>query len=156
MGNDDDLAAMAEEELQAEEDAQVAAASAATAGPLDDAKARHVFAQEQKLLDEMTEIAEAARGRPDARVRKIIDWIRKNMCPDLSKPGARWTDIRVIFFTEYDDTKRYLCDQIAAAIEGSDRAGERIAIYHGPTPPDERREIQQAFTGPQRSIPCAS
>ena len=35
VGNDDDRAALAEEELQAEEDAQVAAASAATAGPLD-------------------------------------------------------------------------------------------------------------------------
>ena len=117
--------------------------------PLTDAKARQLFAREQKLLDEMTEIAEAARGLPDARVRKLIDWIRENMCPDLPLGEAarrpQWNDIRVIIFTEYDDTKRYLHQQLSAAIADTDRAGERIAIYHGPTPPDEREEIKRAF-----------
>ncbi len=75
------------------------------------------------------------------------------MCPDLSKPGARWNDIRVIFFTEYDDTKRYLHEQLSAAIEGSDRAGQRIAIYHGPTPPDEREEIKRSFNKPPAEHP---
>ena len=77
-----------------------------------------LFAREKQLLDEMTEIAEAARGRPDARVRKLVDWIRENMCPDLpplgtTRPGppARWNETRVIIFTEYDDTKRYLQQQ---------------------------------------------
>ena len=55
VGSDDDLASLAENELQAEEEAQVAAASAATAGPLDDATARPLFAREQRLLHEMTE-----------------------------------------------------------------------------------------------------
>ena len=153
VGSDDDRAALSEAELHAEDDAQVAAVSAATTGPLHDAKARQLFAHEQKLLDEMTGIAEAARGLPDARVRKIIAWVRKNMCPDLSKPRARWNDIRVIFFTEYDDTKRYLDQQLSAAIEGSDRAGQRIAIYHGPTPPDEREEIKRAFNKPPDKHP---
>jgi superfamily II DNA or RNA helicase len=153
VGSDDDRAALAEDELQAEEESQVAAASAATAGPLDDAKARQLFAREQKLLEKMTEIAEAARGLPDARVRRIIEWIREKMCPGLSKPGACWNDIRVIFFTEYDDTKRYLHQQLSAAIEGSDRAGQRIAIYHGPTPPDEREEIKRAFNKPPEKHP---
>ena len=129
----------------------MASASAATAGPLDDAAAQKLFAREQMLLEEMTESAEAARGLPDARVRKLIDWIREKMCPDLPKPGsrpaapARWNDVRVIIFTEYDDTNRYLHQQLSAAIEGTDRAAERIAVYHGPTPPDEREEIQRAF-----------
>lgn len=105
----------------------MAAASAATAGPLDDATARKLFAREQKLLEEMTEVAEASRGLPDARVRKLIDWIREKMCPDLPKSGrrpaapAKWNNVRVIIFTEYDDTKRYLNQQLSAAIEGTDR-----------------------------------
>ena len=51
----------------------------------------------------------------------------------------------VIIFTEYDDTKRYLHQQLQAAIEGTDRADERIAIFHGPTPSEEREAIKQAF-----------
>ena len=102
----------------------------------------------------MTEIAEAARGLPDARVRKLVDWIREKMCPDLPPLGtmqdqgtpARWNDTRIIIFTEYDDTKRYLQQQLTAAIATSDRAAERIAVYHGPTPPAEREEIKRAFT----------
>ncbi len=152
VGADDDRAALAEEELHAEEEAQIEAASAATLGPLTDAAAKALFAREQKLLDEMTELAEAARGVPDARVRRLIQWIREKMCPALPQPGKPrpatppdWTDIRIIIFTEYDDTKRYLQEQIGGAIEGTDRAERRIAIYHGPTPQDERKEIQKAF-----------
>ncbi len=167
---DDDRATLPEEQLQAEEDAQFEAVSAATVGPLTSAEDRILFVREKKLLDEMTEIAEAARGLPDARVRRLAQWIREKMCPPLesrlqpvcSQPdgpqqpkgwtptppplaGARWNDTRVILFTEYDDSKRYLQQQLSALIEGSDRADERIAIYHGPTPPAQRKEIQRAF-----------
>jgi len=153
VGNDDDRATLSEQDLQAEEEVQVAAATDATAAPLTDATSRQLFGREQRLLDEMTEIAEASRGLPDARVRKLIQWIRENMCPDLSKPGARWNDIRVIFFTEYDDTKRYLQQHLAGAIEGTDRAERRIAIYHGPTPQEERKEIQEAFQADPKKHP---
>jgi hypothetical protein len=61
-----------------------------------------------------------------------------------AKP-AKWNDTRIIIFTEYDDTKRYLYQQLSAAIEGTDRADDRIAIYHGPTPHDEREAIKLAF-----------
>jgi len=197
VGADDDRATLSEDQLQAEEDAQFEAVSAATVGPLTDAEDKIRFAREKKLLDEMTEIAEAARSLPDARVRRLIQWIRENMCPNLPEPGnarrgspdpaettdrkvsstagrpsvasvarsgdrpqrsgvarsgdrpqhapAEWNDIRVIFFTEYDDTKTYLNQQLSPLIEGTDRGPERIAIYHGPTPPAQRKEIQRAF-----------
>ena len=156
IDNDDDRATLSEEELQAEEEAQIEAAT------LDTTPARsHSFAREKQLLDEMTEIAEAARGLPDARVRKLVDWIRQNMCPDLPPlgttqtqgPPARWNDNRVLIFTEYDDTKRYLQQQLTAAIASTDRAGERIAIYHGPTPQAEREEIKRAFTTDPKKHP---
>lgn len=153
VGNDDDRAAMAEEQLQAEEDAQVAAASADTFGPVTDSAAKALFAHEQKLLDQMDDIAQRTRGLPDARVRNLVEWIRKSMCPDLGKPGAAWNDTRVIIFTEYDDTKRYLKQQIDAAIQGSDRGEQRIEIYHGPTPPAKREEIKQAFNANPKKHP---
>ena len=157
IDNDDDRATLSEEELQAEEEAQIEAATRDTTP----AEAGRPFAREKQLLDQMTEIAEAARGLPDARVRKLVDWIRQNMCPDLPPlgtmqtqgPPARWNETRIIIFTEYDDTKRYLQQQLSAAIATTDRAGERIAIYHGPTPPAEREEIKRAFTTDPKKHP---
>ena len=109
----------------------------------------------------MTEVAEAGRGLPDARVRKLVDWIRGNMCANLPPLGtmrttgspAPWNNARIIIFTEYGDTKRYLQQQLSAAIATTDRASERIAIYHGPTPPAEREEIKRAFTTDPRKQP---
>jgi len=101
----------------------------------------------------MTAIAEASRGLPDARVRTLLDWVRQHMCPALGQPGATWNDTRVLIFTEYDDTKRYLQQQLDAAMAGSDRAAQRIAVYHGPTPPAQREEIRQAFNANPRKHP---
>ena len=143
VGSDDDRATLSEQELQAEEDAQVEAATLATRQRK--AIPPKVLRRRAKTLDQMTEIAEASRALPDGRVRKFLEWIRKNMCPDMGKPGAKWTDLRILIFTEYDDTKRYLHQQLAGAIQHSDRADERIAIYHGPTPIEEREAIKQAF-----------
>jgi superfamily II DNA or RNA helicase len=151
-GSDDDRATLAIAELQADEDEQIAAVTAATT-PTDRKGPSKLFAREQQLLEQMTEVADAARAEPDARVRKLIDWIRKSMCPNLGKPGAKWNDVRVLIFTEYDDTKRYLQQQLAGTIERSDRAEQRIAIYHGPTPPDEREAIKKAFNADPKHHP---
>jgi superfamily II DNA or RNA helicase len=150
---DDDRAALEEEQLQAEEDAQFEAASAATMGPLEDLSSKELFAHEQKLLDEMTEVAEQARGKSDTRTERLIEWIREQMCPDLGNAGAKWNDTRVLIFTEYDDTKRYLVGRLEAAIAGSDQADQRIQVFHGPTPPPKREEIKQAFNTDPRKHP---
>lgn len=159
VDNDDDRALLNEEELGAEVDAQIAAATAATVGPITAPAARELFERERRLLDRMEEIAGAARALPDARVRHLVDWIRIHMCPDLSALGtteqsgspAQWNNTRVIIFTEYDDTKRYLRQQLEAAIALTERASERINVYHGPTPPAEREEIKRAFnTDPKK------
>jgi hypothetical protein len=141
VGADDDRALLSEEDLAAEEEQEIEAVSAATVGPT----TGELFAREQVLLDEMSELAETSRALPDARVRKFIEWIREHMCPGLHTPGAAWNNTRVIVFTEYDDTKRYLHQQLGGAIAGTDRAEERIAIFHGPTPLDEREAIKTAF-----------
>lgn len=145
VGNDDDRATLDEEQLQAEEDAQFEAASAATMGPIEDLSAKDLFAREQKLLEQMTDIAEQARGKPDARIRRLIEWMRENMCPDLGKSGAKWNNTRILIFTEYEDTKRYLVQQLQAVLTGSADAERRIEIFHGPTPPQQRDEIKRAF-----------
>lgn len=161
VGSDDDRAVLPEEELRAEEEAQFEAVSRDTAGPFTGDKAKKLFTQEQHLLDEMTEIAEAACFLPDARIRSLVHWIRDNMCPDLPPLGEsfdgsdapEWNETRLLIFTEYDDTKRYLVEQLNAAIAGSDRAQRRIAVYHGPTPIPKREELKRAFNKDPRKHP---
>lgn len=161
VGSDDDRATLSEEELRAEEEAQIEAASLVAAGSLQGLEAKDLFAKEQKLLEEMTTIAEAARGLPDAKVQALLKWIKKYMCPGLPELGATppagplapWNDTRVIIFTEYEDTRRYLSQQLSAAIAFTDRAQERIAIYHGPTPLADREEIKRAFNANPKKHP---
>ncbi|MGH7134912.1 MAG: helicase-related protein, partial [Pirellulales bacterium] len=152
---DDDRAELEEEELAALEDAQFAASTAATAGEsrLADADA------ERRLLDEMQSVAERARGLPDARMRYLIDWVKQNMCSgarlpgERRAPGATWTDLRLLIFTEYEDTKRYLLNMLRAAIAGTDLDEHRIEVFHGPTPPDKRDQIKRAFNKPPQQHP---
>jgi len=153
IGSDDERATQPIELLQADEEAQVEAATLQGALTTKDQAAKKSFEQEQALLLQMTEIAETNRVLPDARVKKLLAWIRERMCPEMGKPGAKWTALRVLIFTEYDDTKRYLQQQITEAIYASDRAEDRIAIYHGPTPPEDREEIKRAFNTPPDKHP---
>jgi Helicase conserved C-terminal domain len=149
VGADDERATLSEEALAAEADAQMEAVTSATMGPTEDGSSRSIFVREQQLLDEMTELADKARFQPDGRVKKLMEWIRTYQL----KNGGFWAEIRVIIFTEYDDTKRYLLNQINALVEGSDRAEERIAVYHGPTPTAERERIKKVFNADPKLNP---
>ncbi len=131
-GADDERAALPEEQVQAEEEEQMKAATEATT-PADSTR-------ERQLLDEMGEIANAARGQADPRIGKLLAWIRLNLCP-----AGRWNQRRVLIFTEYTDTKRYLEQQLRAAVAGTDRAEQRIATFHGGMGDDSREEIKRAF-----------
>ena len=48
-----------------------------------DATAEEIWQQERRLLDRMQRVADTARTSPDAKTRRLIDWIRANLCPDL-------------------------------------------------------------------------
>ena len=135
-GADDERAEFSEEEVIAEEDAQMAAASMQAAGQT---------ARELAILDEMADVANASRYQPDPRIQKLVEWIRQNLCPDLGQPNAAWLERRVIIFTEYTDTKRYLQQQLHSAIAGSNREHERIDVFHGGIGEERREAIKSAF-----------
>jgi Helicase conserved C-terminal domain len=137
-GADDDRAELAEDEIQAEDDAQITVATkqAASIG---------LSARELAILDEMTNVANQARFLPDPRVEALINWIKTNLCPDLGQANATWLEKRVIIFTEYTDTKRYLQQQLQAAIAGSNREQERIDVFHGGIGEERREAIKKAF-----------
>ena len=138
-GSDDERAALAEKEVGAEADAQMEMATAASAGPV------HAMGPELQLLDEMAHVANQARYETDSRVRHLIAWVRDNLCPSLGTAGANWNDRRVLIFTEYTDTKRYLVQELQSAIAGSDQDQDRIMTFHGGIGEERREAIKAAF-----------
>jgi superfamily II DNA or RNA helicase len=151
---DDERAEWTPEELEADETAEIEAVTTATeAQSPRDAAAEAMWRQEQALLDQMQQIAERSRYAPDAKSRRLIDWIRVNLIPDLPPFGSRgngtlpaWNNRRVLIFTENrEGTKRYLKEILWQAIEGTDRADERIAVIDGLTSGERRQQIQRRF-----------
>ena len=136
-GADDDRADLAEEEISAEEDSQMMKATYAAGEGISPA--------ELDLLAEMAQIAEQARRQPDSRIHALEGWIRNNLCPDLGQPGAQWNNRRVLIFTEYADTKRYLDQQLRRIIADSDQEDDRIGSFHGGMGDDRREAIKAAF-----------
>jgi SNF2 family DNA or RNA helicase len=135
-GADDDRAELLEAEIEAEEDAQMAAATMQVAGQT---------ARELAILDQMADIANSHRYQPDPRIHKLVDWIHQNLCPRLGEENAPWLERRVIIFTEYTDTKRYLQQQLQSAIANSNREQERIEVFHGGMGEERREAIKSAF-----------
>lgn len=156
-GSDDEQGEWSEEEIEAEESAQIA--SVTEAAESDAPHTGSSWEAEQRLLHQMQEVAERHRHLPDAKTRRLIDWIRENLCPDLPPfdsnrkgPPAQWNNRRVLIFTENrEGTKRYLKSVLEQAIEGTDRWEERIQVIDGLTAGARRKEIQRRFnTDPKK------
>ena len=154
--SDDERSQLSEEEQQSILDHEMETATAAAAG---DSTAADI-AREKALLDEIQAVAERGRGQADARVRYLLNWIREYMCPGICLPGesrqtteAKWNDLRLLVFTEYEDTRRYLFAVLKLAIAHTHLADHRMAVYHGPTPPDKREAIKRAFNLPPSEHP---
>ena len=132
---------VSEEALAEENIADVRRASAALSSPTEEART---------LLSEMRTLAENARREPDAKTMALFAWMREHLCPALglgeaTKASRSWTDRRVILFTEYADTKRYLLELLAAAVEYTDDCANRILQFHGGMGDETRDEVQRAF-----------
>lgn len=130
------------------------------------AASRHLATPEgraRQILDEMLELAERWRHLPDAKTLALLAWIRHHQCRG-ALPGragrapshydeTAWTDRRVIVFTEYGDTERYLQRMLAAALEGTDQSESRILKFHGGMSDEMRDQVQRAFNAPPDEHP---
>jgi SNF2 family DNA or RNA helicase len=137
-GADDDRAELSEADIEAEEDTQMQSATQLIN--------QGITQQELDLLEEMEHLAQTTRHQPDARIKRLVTWIQDHLCPNLGQPGATWNHRRVLIFTEYVDTKRYLEQQLGAAIAQSDQEHHRIGVFHGDGMGKKAREdIKAAF-----------
>jgi superfamily II DNA or RNA helicase len=142
-----------EEEEEAEKNAVLMATKTAESESPRDAKAVDLWKRETALLDQMQAIAEKTRYGPDAKLLRLIDWIREHLCSGLPSFGKsptgeppKWNNRRVLIFTENrEGTKRYLKTIIEQAIEGTDQAEARIEVIDGLTSGPRRKEIQRRF-----------
>jgi superfamily II DNA or RNA helicase len=93
--------------------------------------------EEKKLLAELREFATHAATRADSKARRLIQWLKVNL-----KPDGQWTERRVIIFTEYRATQKWLHDLLAAeGFAGQDRL---LTIYGG-MKMEDRERIKAAF-----------
>ena len=151
---DDEQAEWDAAAVEAEELAEVERVTLASQVGASTPEAVQLFQQELRLLKDMADLADAHRAAPDARIRKLLAWMKAEMCPDLGdKAGAKWNDTRVLIFTEYEDTRRYLQRQLQNAIEETDKAGARIMVLSGATPGPARDDIKQAFNADPKRHP---
>ncbi|WP_197446321.1 DISARM system SNF2-like helicase DrmD [Tautonia plasticadhaerens] len=100
--------------------------------------------EEQALLQRMKDWARKARGQRDSKARQLVAWLNEHL-----KPGGKWSDERVIIFTEYRATQNWL--QEVLAVEGF-TAGDRLLTMYGGMDTEKREEVKAAFqTSPEVS-----
>jgi hypothetical protein len=142
VGPDDERADLDEELNEIESDSQMEIATKAGFGPREGTK------RESELLNEIEKLAGETRFKPDQKILKIITWMKSNQCHSIDQPNSKnkpWTETRVIIFTEWEDTRRYIHEQLKAAIEDTDDADNRIAVYTGTTSIAKREVIKKRF-----------
>ncbi len=123
----DDLQADVADDEQLEEATEEALQLAA------DAEDARPSAEEFEILGRLRSWAETAARREDAKTKRLLEWIEETVCPD-----GKWNDERVIVYTEYRATQRYLQERLVAHGLG----GEHIALLDGTTPEDDRERIK--------------
>ena len=92
---------------------------------------------EQRLLDELSRWAGQAKQRPDQKARTLLDWMKL-----IVRPENTWTDERIIVFTEYRDTQKWLQGLLAA--QGLTGDGRTMLLYGGMNA-DDREQVKAAF-----------
>ncbi len=109
-----------------------------------------VSGRAKELLDEMLSLSSAHRDEIDGRVLALLAWMRANQCAGLGLDAKRaknaaWSDRRVLIFTEYGDTKRWLVNLLQTLCEPTDKGRERVMQFHGGMSDEARDEVQRAF-----------
>lgn len=101
-------------------------------------------ADEESLLQKMKDWAKRARGQRDSKVKQLVAWLKEHL-----KPGGKWSNERVIIFTEYRATQKWL--QEVLSVEGF-TDGDRLLTMYGGMDSEKREEVKAAFqTSPEIS-----
>lgn len=136
--------AEAEAALDADEEAAAEAASRVGAAGAE----KQAVEAEIRAVEAMLALAERHAAAPDARMRWLMQWIRDHLLD-----GKAWNERRLIVFTEYEDTRRWIERRLQETVAGTDRADERIGVFSGITGADRREQVKAAFNGDPATNP---
>ena len=92
---------------------------------------------ELKLLKKMRNWAERACSQNDSKVKQLIAWLNEHI-----RPNKKWSNERVILFTEYRATQKWLADVMAS--EGF-TGQERLMTMYGGMDSKSREAVKAAF-----------
>jgi superfamily II DNA or RNA helicase len=120
---------------EAEDEAQ--ASSARTFRPFS--------AEEEQILDRLADWAERASTRADAKAKALLALV-ENTC----RPEGEWNHERLIVFTEYRDTQKWLFDLFAAR---GLTTNDRTELLYGGMDAEERKRIKAAFQAEPEQSP---
>ena len=111
----------------------------ATSGAVDTATRllREPSPRERWLLDKMRQWAAKATAQRDCKTKALIKQLR-----DIVKPDGKWSDERVIIFTEYRATQNWLHEILVA--EGL-ATSDRLMTLYGGMDSEQRERIKAAF-----------
>lgn len=93
--------------------------------------------EEEHLIKELRTWAADAARRPDEKAKHLINWLKTTLFAD-----GQWNNERVIIFTEYRATQKWL--QGIFAFNGF-TGQDRVMTMFGGMPSDDRERIKAAF-----------
>lgn len=94
--------------------------------------------EELRLLRAMESWAKTHEAAADSKAKVLIDTLKAICRPD----GVHWENERVVVFTEYRHTQRWLLDLLR---QEQLTDGDRVAVLHGGLNSEEREAIRLAF-----------
>jgi superfamily II DNA or RNA helicase len=93
--------------------------------------------EERRLLRELRDSVERASARADAKAKTLLAWLDRTL-----RPEGDWNDERVIIFTEYRATQKWLQELLAR--HGLASQGRLMTLYGG-MDDEEREKVKAAF-----------
>lgn len=92
---------------------------------------------ELALLEQMKKWADRACSQNDSKAKELIAWLNEHI-----RPNGKWSDERVIIFTEYRATQKWLADVMASeGFSGQDR----LMTMYGGMDSQLREAVKAAF-----------
>lgn len=131
---DDDFALDVELDDATEEALRVAAHASANA----------LAPEEAMLIDRLRKWSTNAAKRSDAKAQLLVEKLRGWCLRERASGKPAWTNERVIIFTEYRATQKWLHGILVDDGLAGD-GGERLALMYGGMPDDERERIVKEF-----------
>jgi hypothetical protein len=104
-----------------------------------------VTPEQVQMLNDLLSWARRAEMLPDTRLRVLMEWLDEHI-----KPDGKWTNERVIIFTEARASQKYLWNQLSQ--RGYAESGHAAMMYGG-MPPDERQNLKNAFLADPKDSP---